>query len=304
MSDESVQEIEVEDLDPLAEEIREQQIQNLPEVKSKALAAYDTQFMEEIGDKINALKAFKVQCLRLTTERDWVKFGENSYWLEASGAERLARVLGVDWGKPTRTLEQLPDGEYVWIVEGEMHCKALQAYIYEIGSCSSKNKFFTKNPNFDKERDYTDVLKKAMANWKTRAISSVAGLKNPPPDMFEAAGLSIDKMKGFQFKKKSEVEPTSEPINTSEPFLMSKGGETKDNRAELISVIDSISNLTGENINVICKRVSSFVGKDDGKEHSIYKVDYIKDKKDQWVNYALGQAKQELKELEEVKNAQ
>lgn len=173
------------------------------EVVVRDAGALDKTFFERFERDIAAYKNFKILTLSITQGKDWVKFGE-SFYLQACGAERLARPLGISWGRPETFRKDSPDGSYTWFCQGVVESKVLGAYIFEMGSCSSKDKFLSAMPGFDPIRDEATVMKKSYQNWKSRAIGSLAGMRNPTPEMFTMAKIDPGKISSVSFKSKDE----------------------------------------------------------------------------------------------------
>jgi len=142
----------------------------------------------EAEQRLDALNKIKRVALKLTNRHDWVDEAGRPY-LQASGAEKIARLFGVSWRIFEPTIEELDGGHCVITYKGEFSVGG--ATIEAIGSRSSKDGFFKKykwvgEEGTKKERvelpaseiDRGDVKKSAYTNLLGNGITRLLGLRN------------------------------------------------------------------------------------------------------------------------------
>jgi len=141
-------------------------------------------------------KRYLPLCLRLTNEGDWMNHGrpeQPKYYLQASGAEKVATPLGVIWERPVVTKHERQDADgayYEYEIEGIVHSRVLARYGWFTGNCSSRDQFFNARGRYDEG----DIRKAAFSNWIVNAVTRLAGIRNPTPAMLMAAGLDPSKV--------------------------------------------------------------------------------------------------------------
>jgi hypothetical protein len=143
-----------------------------------------------------------------------------------------------------------------------------------------------------KERD---VMDKATANWISRAVSVMAGLKYPTQEMFlkvmqkyPSALLNPAKFTEVDFQEgKDTAEKKDERAAAS-------GGASKDAIKELRETVTAVSKITGEVPADILKRCSYFKA-DDGKEVWAKSFSSVSAS---WAPKILEKAKKELEQLD------
>ncbi len=150
--------------------------------------------------------------IQRTNPKDWVMMGE-SFYLQATGAQKIRPIWGIYYRNRLVTKEAYPDGSYSYIVTGEVGSKVLDQLYGEVtieidGGRSSTDKFFHKH---DREPDPMDIRKAALANWEARAVTALLGLKNMSQEDLQKNGINIggvakvDYQKGAMGGGKSDV---------------------------------------------------------------------------------------------------
>ena len=140
-------------------------------------------------------------CIRLTNEADWINHGKPTtpkYSLQSSGAEKVCNPLGMVWDRPVVTKHERSDDQgkyYEYEIEGVMTSKVLKRYGWFTGNCSSRDQFFNARGRFDEG----DIRKAAFSNWLVNAVTRLAGIRNPTPDMLNRAGLKVDKIGAIDY---------------------------------------------------------------------------------------------------------
>jgi hypothetical protein len=240
-------------------------------------------FLETFSEKIAFYRKFKALCLGVTHEKDWVKYGENFY-LQSTGAERLAPPLGISWGKPEVVRITNEDDSYTYNVMGEVSSKKLDTSCYEIGSCNSNDKFLSSRPGFDPIRDEAHVAKKALGNWKSRAIGVLTGMRNPPADLFAEAGLDLSRVGVVEFKTQEQKAQAS----------TKKSPAKKKDLDAMREVAKEIARLEGATEAQIIAKFSFF--EKDGKPYQVDNADYSRFS-EKWAKATLQRMEEEFKKL-------
>jgi len=133
---------------------------------------------EQAEKRLAAFETIWKGSLSRTNASDWVNEGGKPY-LQASGAQKISRWLGVSWRVSPPVEEDLGGGHYLIKYTGEFALGG--AVITETGSRSSKDPFFSKAKGRDlpaSEIDKGNVMKAAYTNLLGRGIQSLLGLRN------------------------------------------------------------------------------------------------------------------------------
>lgn len=182
------------------EKMKEQRSEELIPMEFEAMiqeAEVDGSIDQVVANLEKAVQAYnrlKAVALRLTRPEDWADIGGHPYLLE-SGAQKVARAFGVQIGKVRVESEWQEDskGKYqIFVARGSAYSRKLNAYIEDIGVCSTRDRFFAIRGGElvpIEEVDITSVMKKAVANLYGRLIKRVVGLMGVSWDDLRAAGL-------------------------------------------------------------------------------------------------------------------
>jgi len=154
--------------------------------------------------------AVKVSIQR-TNFQDWMKVaskgGKISYYLQATGAQKVRTIWGIYYRNRQVTKEQGENGTYSYVVEGEVGSSVLdnlygQPITLQIdGGRSSSDGFFSSN---NRTPDPMDVRKSAVSNWEARAICTLLGLKNMTEADLIKNGVDVQKIAGYEFNAGAE----------------------------------------------------------------------------------------------------
>ena len=142
-----------------------------------------------------------------TNSRDFVDQQGNP-WLQASGAEKIARRFGLWIGKPTITRHQSTSEYYYFRVEGPIGFSQNEC-IHAIGNRSSKDKFFAKVDDEWKPVDDVDIVNIEMAaysNWIVNGITRFLGLRNMEWKELEQYGILPSKVTKVRYKTGSQYD--------------------------------------------------------------------------------------------------
>lgn len=171
----------------------------------------------------NELLARKIKTLALkqTNPKDWADMDGKPY-LQASGAEKIARLFGISWriceGYPQRDDQKDDKGSYyVYTYKGEF--EMCGKTIEVIGTCSQRDKFFGRKGGElknESEIDVTNIIRKAMTNMEVNGITRMLGIRNLTWDELAEAGLTQDQSAQVNYKTKAgeaaEVEGTVQAL--------------------------------------------------------------------------------------------
>lgn len=174
-------------------------------------------------------------CLRRAQPDDFIDFDGKPY-LEGEGADRIAATVGIQLGRPLIEVRTVGDDIFVEVV-GEATWPMTGAIASEFGSCSTRDKFFSgrdgdsatmsrllESANGDRklaaEMLAGHVKKKAIANWKSRVVSAVLGVKGLTWADLEKLGLNRSQAgAGVQFKKGSNQSVKQQQSNEPAGFV-------------------------------------------------------------------------------------
>lgn len=165
----------------------------------------------EVADRrVEAINRIKLAALRTTNANDWVDEGGRPY-LQASGAEKIARVFGVSWRIEPPQAEFLPDGHFCYVVHGTFTLGG--ASIDAIGYRASNDPFFTvrwdqggkKITLSPADVDRGNVMRAAYTNCIINGITRILGIRNLT--WSELAPLGIIPETRVQYKDKRLREP-------------------------------------------------------------------------------------------------
>lgn len=157
-------------------------------------------------------------CLRLTNEADWINHGKAEapkYSLQASGAEKVCNPLGIVWDRPVVVKHERKDnsGEYYeYEIEGIVQSRVLRRFGWFTGNCSSRDPFFNARGHFDEG----DIRKAAFSNWLVNAVTRLAGIRNPTPEMLNKAGLQSARIGRIDYSGRQKPEQDKQPISEAQ----------------------------------------------------------------------------------------
>ena len=147
--------------------------------------------------------------LKRTNENDWVDQQGKPY-LTCSGAERIARLFGVNWKNVVCEKVYSSDevGQYYFYeYRGEFYLG--RDIIHAIGTCSQKDAFFAKTKNGMKpasEIDETNIRKAAYSNMVVNGVSRILGIRNLTWEQVKKAGIDPDKAARVTYDKKEQYD--------------------------------------------------------------------------------------------------
>lgn len=171
------------------------------------------------------VRKIKTLAIKQTNKHDFVDMGGKPY-LQASGAEKIARLFGISWriceGYPKK--DQITDEKgtyYMYTYKGEFTMGGKSIEI--IGTCSQKDKFL--GTQGDKARpaseiDETNIIKKANTNMIVRGVTTILGIRNLTWEEVEAGGVEHKQTSKVVYQTEKELVGMVVEFNT-------KTGKTK-----------------------------------------------------------------------------
>lgn len=186
--------------------------------------------VDKARQRIEAIKQIKTLALGVTSPEDWVDQNGVPY-LEASGAEKIARLFGISWYDLRYEKKPMEDGHYTIVYYGKFSLRGIT--IEAIGARSSRDPFFTVRYDEKgnrillpaKEVNEADVMKAAYTNLLANGIKRLLGIRNVSWEDLEQVGIRRDKVASVKYttrkrREKREAEgPEAKPKNWKEAFV-------------------------------------------------------------------------------------
>ena len=192
------------------ENIKEDKQSTAVVVQQEKMAETTTEYMPSIDDlkkfnqtaqeRLELMKQIETHALAQTNQHDWVDMQGKPY-LQASGAEKVARFFGVSWklsDRPTKDFSQDEKGSYyVYTCKGEFFFNGKSIEVF--GTCSQRDKFFGRDKDSTtgfKEAsavDETNIIKKSVTNCIAKGVTTVLGIRNLTWERLNKAGIYQDK---------------------------------------------------------------------------------------------------------------
>ncbi len=179
-------------------------------------AILTTDYVDRFDKGVETFKRWVSICYKLTREQHWINHGtenEPKYALQAPGAEALMNPLGISLDKPEVRREERK-GFYIYWTEGYAESKALGRRGYYLGYCDSRDKFFNAMPGWTPETGEGDIRKSSYSNWTVNAVTRIAGIRDPDPQLLIKAGLDPKRITRIDYSgkhKQISKEPISDP---------------------------------------------------------------------------------------------
>lgn len=147
--------------------------------------------------------------LKRTNNNDWVDQQGKPY-LTCSGAEKIARLFGVNWCnvKAEKIISSDEQGQY-YFYEFSGEFRLGRDNIFAVGTCSQKDAFFSKSKEGIKpasEIDETNIRKAAYSNMVVNGVTRILGIRNLTWDQVKASGIDPSKSAKVTYDKKSQSE--------------------------------------------------------------------------------------------------
>lgn len=211
--------------------------------------------------------------IQRTNPQDWVRNSRfdrasgkrlESFYLQASGAQKIRPIWGIYYRDRHVTKEVNPDGTYSFIVTGSIGSKVLDQLYGEVvieidGGRSSNDAFFTGRDGM-REPDSMDVRKASLANWEARAVTALLGLKNLTAADLTRNNIKVEDIPGVEYKGGAEGGGQTELI--SEPqrkrlFAICKSSHVAEtfikDHLQKTYKIDSTSKILRKDYDAICE---------------------------------------------------
>ena len=217
------------------------QAEALPAIADTTLVA----IAEQLEKRVEAMTKIKRMALRLTNRHDWVDENGKPY-LQASGAEKVARLFGISWRVSEPVIENLEGGHWLVTYTGEFSLGG--ATIEAVGTRSSKDGFFKAyrwEGEGDKRRkielpaseiDRGDVKKSAYTNLLANGITRLLGIRNLTyEDLQECAGVRRTDITSVEYKKGGK--PAPKPAQQPQAEAGENGNTATENQVKALHAI-------------------------------------------------------------------
>lgn len=203
--------------------------QQIIESKSNELATtHDGVDAFEIISSRNSLfeKILEV-AIRSTNAGDWIDQNGSPY-LQASGAEKIARRFGVKISNINSVREDIEDasGKYHMYTVTGVASLGDRDQVEAMGVCSTRDKFFgIKNGEFKQlqDVDLPSIKRKAYTNFLGNAIKRLLGLRGLSWDDLSRFNISKNGKKTVQYKNQNVQQP--EPKKTQDAHPQTEGAQ-------------------------------------------------------------------------------
>lgn len=151
--------------------------------------------------RIDAINRIKRAALKVTNAHDWVDENGKPY-LQASGAEKVARLFGISWRIDEPTLEREEDGHFAYTFKGYFRLGE-GAEIEAIGVRGSRDPFFSKSGKVPpSEIDRGDVKKAALTNCLGNGITRLLGIRNLTWAEIGEAGIKAEGSSRVEYQQR------------------------------------------------------------------------------------------------------
>ena len=211
---------------------------------------------EQLEKRVEAMNKIKRMALRLTNRNDWVDEAGKPY-LQASGAEKVARLFGISWRISEPIIENLEGGHWLVTYTGEFSLGG--ATIDAVGTRSSKDPFFRQyryEGEGEKLRrielpaseiDRGNVKKSAYTNLLGNGITRLLGIRNLTyEDLKDCAGIRKEDIASVAYKKDGKPATKPSPAQKAEAAAGENGGGATEAQAKAIHAILGKLGITDE----------------------------------------------------------
>lgn len=285
MNAESATNMKTEDVNGESPVVDAEIIETDEEIKAGDLPMLPIQMVKQFIQNVQVMQQFKIAALAQTEPGDWVRFGD-SYHLQADGAQRVARPAGVVWygndGPGTHLTEKEnreSDGTYAIVIEGFHAIKDRSGkIIYDLpikGRCYSDDQFLVGKKIGELKKQYSikkdeplpedieivikrrDVVDKAVANFISRGVSILLGIRHPTKELFDMAlkynpRLDPAKIRGVEFLKGEDTQQKRSKRTTDIT------GIPPEKMNELQETVSEIVHLSGQSEADVLKEITKY----------------------------------------------
>lgn len=176
----------------------------------------DDNFLAIAEKRMESMNKIKRIAFGATNSHDWVN-QEGKPYLQASGAEKVARLFGITI-KDVKTRKDVSSDDkgefFFYVVEAVAMARGGDS-IVALGTCSSRDSFFAKRGKewrLASEVDETNIVKAAYSNCLANAVTRFLGIRNMTWEEVEQfAKFKRDEVAGVQYKKNQAQESGSSP---------------------------------------------------------------------------------------------
>lgn len=204
---------------------------------------------DRLERRVDAYNKIKRVLIKLTGPRDWMNQGGNPD-LSGSGAEKIARMLGVSWDKPVVLTEREPDGHFTVLLETRFAFES--ASIWALGSCSSRKPVHSKGKGGvdipPAEIDIGNVRKHALTNCIKNGIGKLFGLRNLTWDDLKEAGITPENCQRIEYEQEEMAAEKVEKRTAIGHMLFEMSNGDPDKAKDALQLYSSFVNQAGEQV--------------------------------------------------------
>jgi hypothetical protein len=249
---------------------------------------------------VDGIKQVKQLSLRATNFTDWIKIGDKGYLAE-SGCEKVSRLFGIDWGKPTIRVEtETIDGrevktyicDIVAVFEGKRYPQ--QGVVSSEGAFYSEKSEWSDGPDGKRirnkieipygERDFVKMRKHALTNAMGRGLRGILGLNGIP-------WADVETILGREHAGKSANVGFDKGGTAPKPAQTVDSAEAVDYRKKLWSMCLDLGDHDDALAGNVLEKATSFTK--DGKEVKGFRDPFNARISDKWIQAAYGKIKKD-----------
>lgn len=154
--------------------------------------------------RVVQLNKIMILAISRTNYNDWVDL-EGKPYLVSSGAEKIARLFGVNWVEITveKVISSDEQGSFYFYEYKGTFTFGVDK-IVAIGTCSQKDQFFAKSHGEVKplsEIDETNIRKAAYSNMVVNGVTRILGIRNLTWEDLERGKIDISKIQKVTYDK-------------------------------------------------------------------------------------------------------
>lgn len=203
---------------------------------------------QQAEKRIDAINKIKQIALKVTNAKDWVDQGGRPY-LQASGAEKIARLFGISWriDEPQVVVEESGHFEYTYKGYFTMGSVEIEA----IGVRASKDPFFTGRKDAPKppsEIDRGDVKKAAYTNCIGNGITRLLGIRNLSWEDIASAGIKQSEVSKVEYSKAEMSDDAKDQRKEIGRMLLEMAGGDKKLAAQKLAEFTSFIGRDGKQV--------------------------------------------------------
>lgn len=219
-------------------------VDEMPAVISDNLVA----IAEAAEKRVQAINRIKRAALAVTNARDWTDQNGQPY-LQASGAEKIARLFGISWRIDEPVFSREEDGHFSYTYKGYFTLGS--ATIEAIGARGSRDPFFSRKHGQDVppgEIDKNDVKKAAYTNCIGNGVTRILGIRNLSWEDLQAANIEAGKVARVEYQQREMSTEAVDQRKAIGAMLMEMAGGNTEGAADLLENHTYFVNKEGKTV--------------------------------------------------------